>query len=132
MDSVPRLVVPSVRTATHSPQLLIAFLYILPTVIYIQAASTIKYWQYDARCQQSRVDLNDPYLLPQEARKCYIFAEKNLMFSWKDSSTMEDDCESVRNDICVNRTSIDVDKGRWTSNQEQYWLGIENVWYGRD
>ncbi|TKA75577.1 hypothetical protein B0A55_07934 [Friedmanniomyces simplex] len=130
MDSVPRLVVPSFRTATRSPQLLLAFLYILPMVVYIRAISTINYWQYDARCRQNRFDLNDQYLLPPEARKCYIFAEKDLMFSWNDSSIKDDDEESVRDDVSVNRTSIDDDKGKWTIDQERYWLGIENVWDG--
>ncbi|KAK1068064.1 hypothetical protein LTR12_005498 [Friedmanniomyces endolithicus] len=128
MDSVPRLVVPSVRTATRSPQLLLAFLYILLTVVYIRVVSTINYWQYDARCRQNRHDLNDPYLLPHEARKCYIFAEKDLMFSWHDSPAQDDE-ECVRDDVLVKRTGID-EKGKWTSDQERYWLGIENVWDG--
>ncbi|KAK5713302.1 hypothetical protein LTR17_017672 [Elasticomyces elasticus] len=131
MDSVPSLVVPSFRAATRSPQLLLAFLYILLTVVYIRVISTINYWQYDARCRQNRFDLNDPYLLPHEARKCYIFAEKDLMFSWHDNDVKADDEECVRDDVSVNRTSIDA-KGKWTSDQERYWLGIENVWDGRN
>ncbi|KAK1089017.1 hypothetical protein LTR33_000264 [Friedmanniomyces endolithicus] len=127
-DSVPRLVVPSVRTATRSPQLLLAFLYILLTVVYIRVVSTINYWQYDARCRQNRHGLNDPYLLPHEARKCYIFAEKDLMFSWHDSQDQDDE-ECVRDDVSVKRTDIDA-KGKWTSDQERYWQGIENVWDG--
>ncbi|KAK3110424.1 hypothetical protein LTR53_015296, partial [Teratosphaeriaceae sp. CCFEE 6253] len=85
---------------------------------------------YDARCRQNRRDLHDPYYLPPDARKCYVFAEKDLMFSWH-GSPVQDDEECVRDDVSVNRTSID-EKGKWTSDQERYWLGIENVWDGRD
>ena len=115
----------------QSPHLLLAFLYILFTVVYIRLVSTINYWQYDARCRQNRMDLNDESLLPHEARKCYIFAEKDLMFSWHDNAATQDDEECVRDDVSVRRTSID-EKGKWTSDQERYWLGIENVWDGRD
>ncbi|KAK0259110.1 hypothetical protein LTR35_018117 [Friedmanniomyces endolithicus] len=104
-DSVPRLVVPSVRTATRSPQLLLSFLYILLTVIYIRVVFTINYWQ-----------------------KWYIFAEKDLMFSWHDSPAQDDE-ECVRDDVSVKRTNIDG-KGTWTSDQERYWQGIENLWDG--
>ncbi|KAK5697820.1 hypothetical protein LTR17_023787, partial [Elasticomyces elasticus] len=87
--------------SNNIPQLFLAFLCILPTVVYIRTVSTISYCEYDARCEQNRVDLNDPYLVPKGARKCYICTEKDLMFSWNDSSTMGDE-ESIRNDVAVN------------------------------
>ena len=132
MDSVPKLVLPSMRGAARSPHLLLAFLYILLTVAYIRIFSTINYFGFEQRCRQNRHDLNDPSLLPKEARKCYIFEEKDLMFSWHDEGKQYDDEESFRDDITVKRTSIDEKGSRWTSNQERYWLGIENVWLGRD
>jgi hypothetical protein len=129
MDSVPKLTVPTFHAARQSPQLLLAFLYILLTVIYVRLISTINFWQFERRCRQNRHDLNDPYLISPEAKKCYIFEESDLMFTWRDRLTKEhDDEESVRDDITVKRTSID-DKGqRWTGDQERYWLGIDNVW----
>lgn len=126
MDSAPKLIVPSLRSAKQSPALLLAFIYIMMTVVFIRLFSTINYWQFEQRCRQNRYDLNDTNLLPPDASKCYIFAEKDLMFSWHDSEAKVDE-ECIRDDISVKRTSID-DKGRWTSDQERYWLGIENVW----
>jgi len=129
MDSVPKVVLPALQSARSSPRTLLAAMYVLMTVFYIRLLSTISFWTFDRRCQQNRRDLNDPTLLPADARKCYIFSEKDLMFSWCDSPVADED-EDERQDFRVKRTSIDK-KGRWTGDQERYWLGIENVWDGR-
>lgn len=129
MDSVPKVALPSMRLASQSPRLLFAALFTIMTLFYIRLLSTLTFWQFDRRCQQNRRDLNDPSLLPAEAAKCYIFSEKDLMFSWHDSPVQNEE-EDERQDFAVKRTSID-EKGRWTGDQERYWLGIENVWDGR-
>ncbi|EMC95834.1 hypothetical protein BAUCODRAFT_505951 [Baudoinia panamericana UAMH 10762] len=129
MDSVPKIVVPSFRSAQQSPQMLLAFLYILMTVVFVRLVTTINFWHFDQRCRQNRHDLNDPHLLPSDAKKCYIFEEKDLMFSWHDSPKQDDEA-CVRDDINVRRSSID-EKGKWTGDQERYWQGIENVWEDR-
>ncbi|KAK5137955.1 hypothetical protein LTR08_005751 [Meristemomyces frigidus] len=129
MDSVPKLALPSMRSASRSPRVIIAALYTLMTLFYIRFLSTITFWQFDRRCKQNRQDLNDSSLLPSDTKKCYVFSEKDLMFSWHDSPVPDED-EDERQDYSVKRTSID-EKGRWTGDQERYWLGIENVWDGR-
>ncbi|KAH9827548.1 hypothetical protein Tdes44962_MAKER02806 [Teratosphaeria destructans] len=125
MDSVPKLPTLSLRASTRSPTTLLAFFAMLVTVFYVRLLATFNYWQFDRRCQQNRRDLNDPNLLPADARKCYIFSERDLMFSWHDSPSDSDECE--RDDIRVRRKSVD-EKGRWTGDQERYWQGIENFW----
>ncbi|KAK5115201.1 hypothetical protein LTR85_009959 [Meristemomyces frigidus] len=130
MDSVPKVApLPSMQSAWSSPRLLLASLYIFMTVFYIRILSTLTFWHFNRRCQQNRQDLNNPSLLPEDVRKCYVFSDKDLMFSWYDSS-VHDNGEDERQDYSVKRTSID-EKGRWTGDQERYWLGIENVWDGR-
>lgn len=131
MDSVPKIVVPSLRRAVRSPMLLLAFLYLLAVVLYIRVFSTINFWGFEQRGKQHRHDLNNSSLLPPDARKAYVFEEKDLMFSWHDQGKKYDDEESFRDNITLSRTSVDEKSGRWTSNQERYWLGIENVWDGR-
>ncbi|KAK4539551.1 hypothetical protein LTR36_010828 [Oleoguttula mirabilis] len=130
MDSVPKVAsLPSMQSAWSSPRLLLASLYVLMTVFYIRMLSTLTFWHFNRRCQQNRQDLNDTSLLPADARKCYIFSDKDLMFSWCDSSVVGD-YEDERQDYSVKRNSVD-EKGRWTGDQERYWLGIENVWDDR-
>jgi hypothetical protein len=130
MDSVPRLPTPSMRAVRDTPRLWLEFVYMLMTVVYIRLLSTVYYWKFEHRTQQNRRDLLDDSLLPAEARKCFIFSERDLMFSWHDRPTDgEEECE--RDDIAVKRSSIDDEQGRWTSDQERYWYGIENVWEGR-
>ncbi|KAI7349528.1 hypothetical protein KC354_g13197 [Hortaea werneckii] len=134
LDSVPKVALPTLRASLQSPRLLFNAMFILMTVFYIRLLSTIAFWTFDRRCQQNRRDLNDPDLLPEDARKCYIFAEKDIMFTWQDTAGQDDDAddeEDERQDFAVKRTSIDEEGSRWTGDQERYWLGIENVWEGR-
>lgn len=77
---------------------------------------------------QVRRDLADPQLLPADARRCYIFPEKDIMFAWdlpKGADGVVD-----RQDFAVMRHLVDLEQ-RWSGDQERYWLGIENAWEGR-
>ena len=130
LDSVPRVAFPTVRASIASPRLFFAAIYMLFMVCYIRMFSTFAFWSFDQRCQQNRRDLNDPDLLPEDARKCYIFADKDLMFTWQDSFVNNDD-EDERQDFTVKRTCVDEKANRWSGDQERYWLGIDNVWEGR-
>ncbi|KAJ9627117.1 hypothetical protein H2203_003578 [Taxawa tesnikishii (nom. ined.)] len=76
-------------------------------------------------------DLWDPELLPAEARKCYVFAEKDVVFSWREARDPERKGEGMeRKEWAVKRDAVDR-AGRWAGDEERYWLGIEDVWGGR-
>lgn len=78
-----------------------------------------------------RRDLWDPELLPAEARKCYVFAEKDVVFSWREARDPERKGEGMeRKEWAVKRDAVDR-AGRWAGDEERYWLGIEDVWGGR-
>ena len=100
------------------------------TMVYYWLISSLTFWHAERRARQTQRDLKDPFLLPTEARKCYIFAAKDLMFTWCDSPVERPDEKLERQEYAVKRSSID-EKGRWTGDQERYWLGIENAWEGR-
>lgn len=129
LDSVPALRIPTLRAAQQSPFLLLSFFYIFLTMLFVRIVSTVGFWQFEQRSRQNRHDLNNPYLIPPDANKCYIFESSDLMFSWHDTGTRDHDEESIRDDISVKRTSID-EKGKLTGDQERYWLGIDNAWNG--
>ena len=129
MDSVPKLVIPSFRKATQSLQQLLGLAYLVMLLFWHAAIAIFTFWQAGQRRRRNQRDLNDPFLVPRGVRKCYIFEEADLMFSWCDSPVKGDD-EIERQDFTVKRSSID-EKGRWTGDQERYWLAIENVWNGQ-
>ncbi|EME42053.1 hypothetical protein DOTSEDRAFT_72971 [Dothistroma septosporum NZE10] len=104
------------------------FLFLCVTSLFWTLVSVLTLWFSEPYSEQVRQDLHNPTLLPATARKCYIFPEHDLMFAW-DSPT-DDDELCLRQEFHVRRNSIDQ-KQQWTSNQERYWLGIENAWDGR-
>ena len=125
LDSVPVIAAPNYQILRRSPAQLFTFLWICLTSIFWRIASVMTCWFSESHHTQVRCDLNDPGLLPAAAKKCYIFPTDDLMFAW-DTSTHDDElCQ--RQDFRVRRNSIDH-KQQWTSNQERYWLGIENAW----
>ena len=128
MDSVPRLVIPSFRKAVQSPQQLLALVYLIILLIWRAASAILTFWHAGRRRRRNQIDLNNSVLVPRGVRKCYIFEEADLMFSWCNSPVGGDD-EIERQDFTVKRSSVD-DKGRRTGDQERYWLAIENVWNG--
>jgi len=131
MDSVPASAVPSLQVSMRSPLRMLAYAYTMFMMTYYWLLAVLTFWHSERRAKQTQNDLNDPFLLPAEARKCYIFAAKDLMFTWCDSPSITNNSERLeRLDHAVRRNSID-EKGRWTGDQERYWLGIENVWEGR-
>ncbi|KAK3674431.1 hypothetical protein LTR78_005517 [Recurvomyces mirabilis] len=129
MDSLPALRVPTIHSIMASPYLVLSFLYTLLTMMFVRMIATLNYFHFEQRRRQNRHDLNNPFLIPPDARKCYIFEERDLMFSWHDSTQDQADEECIRDDISVKRTSID-EKGRLTGDQTRYWTGIDNVWNG--
>lgn len=128
MDSVPRIVKPSWGTSLRSPPRVLAFVYAVLVALYIWILQSLSLCE--RRSRQNRRDLNDDFLLPQEAKKCYIFSENDLMFTWTGTPTTADADEIERHDYAIKRKSID-ESGKWTGDQERYWLGIEDVWDGR-
>nr|POE51145.1 hypothetical protein CFP56_70522 [Quercus suber] len=129
MDSVPRLHVPSLRSAFRMSREIPTLLATLCAIAYYRVLWLLFFWQTEDRICQNRYDLNDPTLIPALATKCYIFASSDLMFSWSEKFS-RDDGELVRQDYAIRRSSVD-DKGRWTVDQERYWLGIESAWDAR-
>nr|POE93433.1 hypothetical protein CFP56_19445 [Quercus suber] len=129
MDSVPRLHIPTLRSAFRLSREIPTLLAALFVFAYYRLLWLIFFWQTEDRICQNRHDLNDPTLIPADATKCYIFTSSDLMFSWTDKFS-RDDGELVRQDYAIRRSSID-EKGRWTGDQERYWLGIESAWNAR-
>jgi len=133
MDSVPTPTAPSLHLSLRAPAAILAYASLCLTLTYLWLLSTLTFWHTERRARQTQRDLQDPFLLPADARKCYIFAAKDLMFTWCDSPVGErasHDNGLERQEYAVKRSSID-EKGRWTGDQERYWLGIENAWEGR-
>ena len=142
MDSIPAMPVPSLNEAIESPQRLLILTYTTLWTMYIFLLSFLTLGHSDTASERLRSGLHDPTLVPSDARKVYIWAARDIMFSWKSSSSRsgvaKQDCVSngavvLDNDECesyeyaVKRSTVD-EKGRWTGNQERYWLGIENAW----
>lgn len=74
-------------------------------------------------------DLNDPSLTSNEARKCYVFDETSKMFFWSHPKKQGPSETYERSDYDVRRNTVGR-MGRWSTDQERYWLGIENVMDG--
>ncbi|KAK6431133.1 hypothetical protein LTR95_012706 [Oleoguttula sp. CCFEE 5521] len=114
------------QTFTFIHHTLLALLTLLSTMLNIFEPHTNS-------ATRIRDDLADPLLVPEGVRRGFVFAERNLMFSWDDravrSEAVEDDedGEAVeRRDYSVKRDCVDV-RGRLTGDQERYWLGVEGV-----
>jgi len=133
MDSIPAVPVPTIVNAIQSPQRLVLLTYMTVWTIYTWILSILTLGYSDTTSEHLRQSLHDPTLVPTSARKCYIWASRDLMFSWKSSAKHNseapnsDECESY--EYAVKRSTVD-EKGRWTGNQERYWLGLENAWEG--
>lgn len=95
--------------------------------------------------EQSHIhhDLNNSGLLPEDVRKCFVFAQRGLMLTWLNHSLQQahtwntaaansglyNEEQHVRREH-LRRSSIDQ-KGRWSNDQERYWSSIQSVWEGR-
>ncbi|OQO11549.1 hypothetical protein B0A48_03276 [Cryoendolithus antarcticus] len=117
------------QSLTFIHHMLLALLTLLSTLLNVFEPHTNS-------ATRIRDDLADPLLVPEGVRRGFVFAERNLMFSWDDravrSESVEDDedGEAVeRRDYSVKRDCVDV-RGRLTGDQERYWLGVEGVWEG--
>ncbi|KAF2173828.1 hypothetical protein M409DRAFT_16098 [Zasmidium cellare ATCC 36951] len=128
LDSVPVVIAPNLSTLIASPQRLLIFIYLTIIAIIWRLASVLTLWFSEPLSSHVQRDLHDPQLLPADARKCYIFPERDIMFAWDRPSHAEEVCE--RQDFEVKRRRVDG-RERWTGDQERYWLGIENAWEGR-
>lgn len=145
MDSIPAMPIPSLADAIESPQRLLMLAYTTIWTIYAFLLSFLTLGHSDTASERLRSGLHDPTLVPRDARKVYIWAARDIMFSWRSSTSGGakanqnqqtpaasvaadgDACESY--EYAVKRSTVD-EKGRWTGNQERYWLGIENAWEG--
>ncbi|KAK4498164.1 hypothetical protein PRZ48_010820 [Zasmidium cellare] len=128
LDSVPIIIAPNLSTLLTSPHRLLVFIYLTITAIIWRLASVLTLWFSEPLSSHVQRDLHDPQLLPADARKCYIFPERDIMFAWDRPGHAEEVCE--RRDFEVRRGRVDG-RERWTGDQERYWLGIENAWEGR-
>lgn len=88
----------------------------------------LTFWRSNAESYQVQQDLQDPLLVPHDVRRCYVFAEKDVIFSWTTPNADNDEAE--RTEYPCKRTSIDKG-GKWDGNKERYWLGIEGAWDGQ-
>lgn len=134
MDSIPAMPVPTFQSAIELPHQILLLAYVTIWTIYTWILSVLTLGYSDTASEQLRQSLHDPSLVPASARKVYIWASRDLMFSWKSSAKHSseeapnsDECESY--EYAVKRSTVD-EKGRWTGNQERYWLGLENAWEG--
>lgn len=134
MDSIPTMPIPSMAEALESPQRLLILAYLTLWTLYAFLLSFLTLGHSDTASEHLRRGLHDPTLVPSDARKVYIWAARDIMFSWKSGRAAEepgapggDECESY--EYAVERSRVD-EKGRWTGNQERYWLGIESAWEG--
>lgn len=129
MDSAPKLHIPTMQSTLRLSREVSTLLAALFVIVYHRILWALFFWQGEDRLCQNRHDLNDPKLIPAAATKCYMLASSNVMFSWSDKTT-QDEGELTRRDYTIRRSSVD-EKGRWTGDQERYWLGIENAWDAR-
>lgn len=142
MDSIPAMPVPSLADAIESPQRLLLLTSTTLWTIYAFLLCFLTLGYSDTASERLRSGLHDPALVPRDARKVYIWAARDLMFSWRCSSRLakaerapdgvsvpDGDEGDESYEYAVKRSSVD-EKGRWTGNQERYWLGIENAWEG--
>lgn len=129
MDSAPKLHIPTLRSALRMSREVPVLLAALLMILFYNTVWALSFWHTPDSICQNHYDLNDASLIPADARKCYIFTASNLMFSWSDRAA-RDEGELVRQDYAIRRNSVD-EKGRWTGDQERYWLGIESAWDGR-
>jgi hypothetical protein len=127
-DTEPTTSLANFQAALQSPAQLMLLLYITIISFWSTLSSILRTWEHSTTTWQIRDDLTNPLLLPTDARKTFVFAQQNLMFCWGEAS--EDGGEALdRQDYAVKRRSVDA-KGRWTGDQERYWMGIEGVWEG--
>lgn len=134
-DSEP---LPSFTAALRSSQPVPSTFYVLFLAFWMSLQELIQLWRTDVQASRIHQDLENPSLLPAEARKCYIFAYTGVMLTWlqstlppakvcaTDRADREDECR----EYSIKRTLIDQ-KGKWTGDQERYWMGIEGAWEGR-
>ena len=137
MDSTPATPIPSLNDTVESPQRLLIFIHAALWTIYSFLLSLLTLGHSDTASERVRSGLHDPALVPSDARKVYIWAARDLMFSWRSptphrqhdqqTDSISDECD--RYEYAVKRSTVD-EKGRWTGNQERYWSGIEQAWEG--
>lgn len=129
LDSIPVVIAPSAAAIKTSPSLLPLFLYATLCALFWRLVSVLTLWFAEPYAAPVRRDLHDPAYVPADARQCYIFPEKDVMFAWDRPSGVEgEECE--RKDFRVRRSEVGA-RERWTGDQERYWLGVENAWEGK-
>lgn len=128
LDSVPVVIAPNLPILLASPHQLLLFIYLTLISILWRLASVLTLWFSEPLSSAVQRDLHDPHFLPADARKCYIFPEKDIMFAW--DRPREDGKVCERREFEVKRRKVDL-REQWTGDQERFWLGVEEAWEGR-
>ena len=125
MDTVPTVLFPSFDTSTRTPRKLLELIYLAIVVVMIRFWSVLAFWNSETASDKLRHDLNSADLLPANVAKCYVWPDRDVMSTWSLSKGDDDECE--QHDYAVRRNFVDC-RGRWTGDQERYWMGIEDAW----
>ncbi|KAF2230398.1 hypothetical protein EV356DRAFT_509090 [Viridothelium virens] len=72
--------------------------------------------------EQVRRELNDPVFVPGNVKRCYVFPEEGMLFSWKKAPAGVGE-EDVRKQWSVKRDK--VGRERWNGDEERFWEGID-------
>jgi len=110
-----------------SPSDIMLLIYLAMLNMWTFLVSLTMMWDHEASTNRIREDLTNPCLLSASARKCFVFAHQDVMFSWGE---VGEDGQAARQEYKVRRKGVGA-SGRWTGDQERYWMSIEGVWEGR-
>lgn len=130
LDSVPIVVAPSLQCIRDSPQQAFQFLYLVILSIVSRLMSILVVWFSEPYNERVREDLQDPRLLHVDAKRCYIFPDKGLMFAWEAPREREGEEVCERKEFEIQRAGLDA-RERWSAEQERYWTGVEEAWEKR-
>ena len=118
------------RSLRTSPQQALIFLYHIVLSILSRIRSVLAFWFSEPYNERVREDLEDPRLLHPDAKRCYIFPDKGLMFAWEAPQEREGEEVCERKEFEIQRDGLDA-RERWSAEQERYWMGIEEAWERR-
>lgn len=126
-DTEPSISSSVLQHGLQNPSQILLLAYLALLSIWTFFASVMAMWEDEASTSRIRDDLTNPKLLSPSARKCFVFAHQDVMFSWGE---IGEDGQAARQEYKVKRKGVDT-SGRWTGDQERYWMSIEGVWEGR-
>ncbi|GIZ48449.1 hypothetical protein CKM354_001150900 [Cercospora kikuchii] len=124
-DDEPGMMLPGLHEICRQPFLLLVLIW--ASLVRIMDWMTML-WHGGRLHEEMWKNLNEDELMASDTRKCYVCPGEDVMFTWN-SSDAGGDC-AERKETEIKRQSIGR-SGKWSSNQERYWLGIESVWEGK-